>query len=91
MALDRFRIIFEDRMLSPPARMTVSALSVRGENISNAKNSRGKVTDPSHRSTIKERYELAGTLGTRPVAGRLNVDARGHRGRPLPALSRGSD
>ncbi|HSE90127.1 MAG TPA: DUF748 domain-containing protein [Candidatus Binatia bacterium] len=75
-ALDRFRIIFEDRMLSPPARTTVSAISFRGENHSNAKNARAKVRI---QATInnKGNARLAGTLGIRPVAGRLNVDAQG--------------
>ena len=75
-ALDRFRVTFEDRMLSPPARMTVSALSFRGENHSNAKNARARVR---LQATInnKGRLRLAGGLGTRPVRGRLNVDAQG--------------
>jgi hypothetical protein len=51
-ALDRFRVTFEDRMLSPPARMTVSAVSFRGENHSNAKNARAKVR-PKPRSTTR--------------------------------------
>ena len=81
-ALDRFRITFDDRMLNPPARMTVSALSVRTENASNAKNSRAKVRI---QATInnKGRLRLAGTLGTRPVVGRLNVDAQGIEVVPL--------
>jgi hypothetical protein len=76
VALDRFRITFEDRMLSPPARMTVSSLSARAENASNAKNTRAKVRI---QATInnKGRLRLTGALGTRPVAGRLNVDAQG--------------
>jgi hypothetical protein len=75
-ALDRFRVTFEDRMLSTRARMTVSALSFRGENHSNAKNARARVR---LQATInkKGRMRLAGTLGVRPVAGRLNVDAQG--------------
>src|SRR5262245_19780333 len=75
-ALDRFRITFDDRTLNPPARTTISALSVRTENYSNAKNSRSKVRI---QATInnKGRLRLAGGLGTRPVAGRLNVDAQG--------------
>jgi uncharacterized protein involved in outer membrane biogenesis len=75
-ALDRFRVTFEDRMLSPPARLTVSAISFRGENHSNAKNARAKIRA---QATInnKGRARLAGTLGVRPVAGRLNVDAQG--------------
>jgi len=75
-ALDRFRITFEDRMLSSPARMTLSALSLRGENHSNAKNARAKVRI---QATInnKGKARLAGTLGIRPVGGRLDVDAQG--------------
>jgi uncharacterized protein involved in outer membrane biogenesis len=75
-ALDRFRVTFEDRMLSPPARMTVSAISFRGENHSNAKNAHARVR---LQATInnKGKARLAGTLGVRPVAGRLNVDAQG--------------
>jgi len=75
-ALDRFRVTFEDRMLSPPARMTVSALSLRGENHSNAKNARAKIRI---QATInnKGKARLAGTLGIRPVGSRLNVDAQG--------------
>ena len=75
-ALDRFRVTFEDRMLSPPARMTVSAVSLRGENHSNAKNARAKVRA---QATInnKGKLRLAGTLGIRPLGGRLNVDAQG--------------
>jgi hypothetical protein len=88
VALDRFRITFEDRMLSPPARMTVSALSARAENASNAKNARAKVRI---QATInnKGRLRLA-ELGTRPVAGRSQCGCSGHRGRPVPTLSRGS-
>ena len=75
-AMDRFRIGFEDRMLSPPARMTLSAISARGENHSNAKNARSSVR---MQATIndKGRVRLAGTLGVRPVGGRLNVDTQG--------------
>ena len=56
--------------------MTVSALSARRENSSNAKNARAKVRI---QATInnKGRLRLAGVLGTRPVGGRLNVDAQG--------------
>ncbi len=75
LALDRFRIVFEDRMLSPVVRTTVSSISVRGENLSNAKNSRAKA---QIQATINDKgmLRLAGTVGTRPVAGRFNVDAQ---------------
>jgi uncharacterized protein involved in outer membrane biogenesis len=75
-AMDRFRINFEDRMLNPAVQMNVLILSFRGENHSNAKNARARVR---MQATInnKGRLRLAGTLGTRPVAGRLNVEAQG--------------
>jgi hypothetical protein len=76
VSLDRFRVAFEDRMLSSPARMNVSALSAVAEDVSNAKNSRAKVRIRA-RINNKGTVRLAGTLGTRPVAGRLNVDAQG--------------
>jgi uncharacterized protein involved in outer membrane biogenesis len=75
-ALDRFRVTFEDRMRSPPARMTLSAISARGENHSNAKNSKAKARIQA-RINNKGTVQLAGSLGVRPVGGRLNVDAQG--------------
>jgi len=75
-ALDGFRIVFEDRMLASPARMTISALSARIENASNAKNSRAKATIQAAINN-KGRIRLAGTLGTRPVAGRFNLVTQG--------------
>ncbi len=74
-AIDRVRINFEDRMLNPAVRMTVSILSFRGENHSNSKNARARVR---MQATInnKGRLRLAGALGTRPVVGRLNLDAQ---------------
>ena len=75
-ALDGFRIVFEDRMLASPARMTISALSARIENASNAKNSRAKASIQAAINN-KGRIRLAGTLGTRPVAGRFNLVTQG--------------
>jgi uncharacterized protein involved in outer membrane biogenesis len=71
--LDRFRIDFEDRTLNPASRFTVSALSARLENASNVKNSRANVRI---QATINNKGNvlLAGTLGTRPVAGRFNLE-----------------
>ncbi|MET0584925.1 MAG: DUF748 domain-containing protein, partial [Candidatus Binatia bacterium] len=76
MAVDRFRIVFEDRLLKTPARTTLSVISVRADDLSNAKNSRARVRIQSAINN-KGRLNLAGTLGTRPVGGRLNVDAQG--------------
>ncbi len=76
IALNRFRIVFEDRSLPAPARIVVSNLSIRGENFSNVQNSRGKAT---LQATINDKGTLkfAGPIGTRPVAGRLDVEAQG--------------
>jgi hypothetical protein len=75
-ALSRFRIVFEDRSLAAPARIVVSNLSVRGENFSNVQNSRGKAT---LQATINDKgtLKVAGPVGTRPVAARLDVEAQG--------------
>ncbi|HEY6998338.1 MAG TPA: DUF748 domain-containing protein [Candidatus Binatia bacterium] len=76
VAFDRFRIVFEDRMLSSPARTTISALSVLAENASNVKNSRAKVRIRANIND-KGRLMLAGDLGTRPVVGRFNLVTQG--------------
>jgi uncharacterized protein involved in outer membrane biogenesis len=75
-SLDRFRIDFENRMLSPAVRSSISGLSIRAANVSNVKNSRANVRI---QATINNKGTLllAGTLGTRPVAGRFDVDAQG--------------
>jgi uncharacterized protein involved in outer membrane biogenesis len=75
VALSRFRVTFEDRSLADPARIVVSNLSVRGENFSNVQNSRGKAT---LQATINDKgtLKVAGPVGTRPVAGRLDVEAQ---------------
>ncbi|MGH7888689.1 MAG: DUF748 domain-containing protein, partial [Candidatus Binatia bacterium] len=76
VALSGFRIVFEDRSLAAPARVVVSELSVRGENFSNVQNSRAKA---ALQATINDKgsLKLAGAVGTRPVAGRLEVEAQG--------------
>jgi hypothetical protein len=76
VALNRFRIVFEDRALAAPARIVVSNLSLLGENFSNAPDSRAKAT---LQATINDKgtLKVAGPVGTRPVAGQLNVDAEG--------------
>ena len=75
-SLERFRVDFEDRMLTSAPRQTVSALSIRAENVSNAANNRSNVRI---QATINSKGSvlLAGTLGLRPVAGRFNVELQG--------------
>jgi len=76
VTLSRFRVVFADRSLAEPARIVVSNLSVRGENFSNVQNSRGKAT---LQATINDKgtLKVAGPVGTRPVAGRLDVETQG--------------
>lgn len=72
---DRFRLVFEDRSLAAPATTVVSELYVRAENLSNAKNSRGKATIRA-KINNKGSIRLAGTAGTNPVGLRFDVEAK---------------
>ena len=74
--VDRYRIVFEDRKLSSPARTTISALSIMAENASNIKNSRAKLRIQANINN-KGRLILAGDLGTRPIAGRFTLVTQG--------------
>ncbi len=76
VVFNRFRIVYDDRSLAAPARIVVSNTTLRGENFSNVEKSRGKAT---FQATINDKGTLkfAGTVGTRPVAGQLEVDAQG--------------
>ena len=76
VVFNRFRIVYEDRSLAAPTRIVVSKTTIRGENFSNVEKSRGKAT---FQATINDKGTLkfAGTVGTRPVAAQLEVDAQG--------------
>jgi len=76
VVFNRFRIVYEDRSLAAPSRIVVSNTTLRGENFSNVEKSRGKAT---FQATINDKGTLkfAGTVGTRPVAAQLEVDAQG--------------
>jgi len=75
IALDRFRINLDDRSNSKQAKISVSDLSVRGENFSTAKNQRGKATI---RARINNRglLRLTGTATAIPINAKFAVDAR---------------
>lgn len=75
IVLDRMGVVFEDRSLGTPSRIAVSDLSVRAENLSNAKNTRANVT---LRARINKTGSIAlgGTAATNPVAARFEVEAR---------------
>lgn len=75
LTLDRIDVTFEDRSTPTPARIAVSQLQARGENLSNAKNHRGKVTI-SARINNKGSLRLAGTSGANPPVASFTVDAR---------------
>jgi hypothetical protein len=75
IVLDRFRINLDDRSNSKQAKISVSDLSVRGENFSTAKNQRGKATI---RARINKQglLRLAGTATATPVNAKFVVDAQ---------------
>lgn len=72
--LDRFTIQVDDRSHSKPAKLSVSDVSVRGENFSTAKNRPGKA---AIRARINNRglLRLTGTATVNPVSAKLAVEA----------------
>jgi hypothetical protein len=72
---DRFRINVDDRSNAKPAKISVSDLSVRGENFSTAKNQRGKATIRA-RINDKGMLRLVGTATVNPVNAKFVVDAQ---------------
>ncbi|HWX77468.1 MAG TPA: DUF748 domain-containing protein [Candidatus Acidoferrales bacterium] len=75
IALDRFKVNFDDRTSAKPAKLTLSELSVRGENFSNAKNQRGKATIQT-RINNKGSLKLTGTASLDPVGANFAVEGR---------------
>ena len=75
VAFDRFRINVDDRSNKTPAKISVSDLSLRAENISTAKNQRAKATLRA-RVNDKGILRLTGTTTTDPVNGKFLVDAQ---------------
>ena len=74
IALDRFRVNFEDLMPGTVAKLQLSELSIRGERFSTAKNQRGKAT-LSSRINNKGRLRMAGTAGANPAVAGFTVEA----------------
>jgi uncharacterized protein involved in outer membrane biogenesis len=72
---DRFRINVDDRSNPKPAKISVSDLSVRGENFSTAKNQRGKATIRA-RINDKGMLRLVGTATVNPVNAKFVIDAQ---------------
>jgi uncharacterized protein involved in outer membrane biogenesis len=75
IALDGFRFNFHDRAAASPARTSLSNLSIRAENFSNAKNQRAKVRIRT-RINNKGALRLDGSAGANPVAAKFTVEAR---------------
>jgi Domain of Unknown Function (DUF748) len=73
--LDRFKITVDDRSNATPAKISVSELSVRGENFSTAKNQRGKATVRA-RVNDKGVLRLVGTATANPVNAKFVVEAQ---------------
>jgi uncharacterized protein involved in outer membrane biogenesis len=74
IALNRFKVDFEDNVPSPPAKLSLSDLSVRGEGFSNIKNQRGKATIQAKINNGEMR--LNGTAGADPVVAHFQVEGR---------------
>jgi uncharacterized protein involved in outer membrane biogenesis len=75
LALDRFEIRYDDNTVKTPAKLIFSEFSARGENFSNVKNNRAKVTISS-KINNKGYLRLVGTAGTNPIGGAFSVDAK---------------
>ncbi len=73
--LERFKVDFEDRSASAPAKTTLSDISLRGENFSTAKNQRARAT-LRVRINNKGALRLAGTTTISPLDGKFTVDGQ---------------
>ena len=75
IALERFKMGFEDLGRPSPAKINLSELSLRAEKLSNAKNQRGKITFQT-RINEKGVLRLVGSAGANPVRGDFAVESR---------------
>jgi len=75
IAIDRFKLAFEDQGTPTPAKLNLTEISLRGGPFSTAKNQRGKAT-VSARINNKGVLRLVGTAGANPAAANFAVDAR---------------
>jgi hypothetical protein len=74
LALDRFEIRYDDNTVKTPAKIVFSQFSGRGEDFSNVKNNRAKVTIAS-KVNNKGSIRLVGTAGANPLGGAFSVEA----------------
>lgn len=75
IALDRFRINFDDRGVPTPAKLNLSELSLRGADFSTAKNRPAKVTIRT-KVNNKGALVLTGTAMANPVGAKLSVEGQ---------------
>jgi uncharacterized protein involved in outer membrane biogenesis len=75
ITLDRFRLNYDDRASKTPLKLSVSDLSLRADDFSNAKNHRAKATLRA-RINNKGLLTLGGTVSANPVIVNFNVDGR---------------
>ncbi len=72
IALDRFKVTLDDRTPATPVKLSLSDLSLRGENLSNAKNHPGMITVRA-RVNDSGSVRLAGPVGAVPFSAKLAV------------------
>ena len=74
VALTGYGVVFDDQSLATPAKLAISDLSWRQENISNARGARGKMTI---QAKINDRgvLRLTGSAGTNPIGGKVAIEA----------------
>ena len=75
IALDRFKVDFEDRGTAAGAKTTLSEISLHGENFSTAKNQRGKAAIRT-RINNKGLLRLTGTATVNPLNAKFTVDGQ---------------
>jgi uncharacterized protein involved in outer membrane biogenesis len=75
VALDRFKMGFEDLARPTPAKINLSDVSLRADKLSNAKNQRGKITFQT-RINEKGVLRLVGSAGINPTRGDFVVESR---------------
>jgi uncharacterized protein involved in outer membrane biogenesis len=74
IALNRFRMVFDDKSLPTPAKIVISDLSLRQENFSTARNSRSKLALQAKINNGQVR--LTGTASADPVMVQVQLDGR---------------
>ncbi|MBU0544313.1 MAG: DUF748 domain-containing protein [Proteobacteria bacterium] len=82
ITVDKYTIRVEDQMPSEPVTLTAQNLKIRGENISTAKNSKGKL-NLSFLLNGKGTLSASGTVGIDPMVADLKTQLKGIEITPL--------